>query len=148
MPAGDAELAFDGAGERLPLRLDTCDLGAIAREVVQELTEVHGQRFTPRIEEGVRGVWGADDLRRALWNLATNAQKYGAPDEPITLTVQRLPEGARASVHNFGPAISPEDQKHLFEPFFRASSMQAQGPRGWGLGLSLVQACAQAHGGN
>jgi signal transduction histidine kinase len=133
------------AGKQLPLRLDRCDLAVIAREVVAELASIHGEQFVLKAEEGVRGIWSADVLRRALWNLAANAIKYGAPDQPVTITVRGTDDGAQASVHNFGSVLSRQDQAYLFEPFAR--SLQAGGTRGWGLGLTLVHGCAHAHGG-
>ena len=135
------------AGERLPLHIDECDLAAIAREVVGELIAVHGERFVLEADDEVVGFWSAEQLTRALWNLATNGVKYGAPDRPVTLTVAPTESGARASVHNHGSVISPDDQKKLFQPFSRTRSAQAGERRGWGLGLTLVQGCADAHGG-
>ncbi len=135
------------AGQKLPLQLDRCDLAAVAREVVEELASIHGERFLLNQEDGVRGIWSADVLRRALWNLVVNAIKYGAPDKPVTVTVRRTEGGAQASVHNFGSVLSREDRAHLFEPFARTRSARASGRRGWGLGLTLVHGCADAHGG-
>ena len=135
------------AGRELLLRLDQCDLAAIAREVVDELASIHGGRFVLKAEDGVGGIWSADVLRRALWNLATNAIKYGAPDKPVTITVKRTDGGAQASVHNYGSVLSRADQGYIFEPFARTRSALAGGARGWGVGLTLVQGCADAHGG-
>ncbi len=135
------------AGQRLPLRIDECDLGAVAREVFEELLATYGERFVLEAEDHVLGFWSADEIRRALWNLATNAVKYGAEDKPITLTVKRTAQGAQASLHNWGTPISPEDQKLLFRPFSRTQAAQAGAQRGWGLGLTLVHGCSVAHGG-
>jgi signal transduction histidine kinase/DNA-binding NarL/FixJ family response regulator len=135
------------ANERLPLRLDECDLGDIARIVVEELATLHGERFLLDIEEGVRGTWDADELRRALWNLATNALKYGAADKPVTIMVKRTSSDVQLSVHNHGSVIAGEDQAHLFDPFIRTQQAQTGGQTGWGLGLTLVRGCAEAHGG-
>jgi signal transduction histidine kinase len=135
------------AGERLPLRLGECDLCQIAHEVADELREQHGDRFIVTCGEDVHGVWSADDLRRALWNLGLNAVKYGASDASIELAVRRTGDGARASVHNWGAPITPEDQQHLFDPFARTRAAVESGKTGWGLGLVLVRGCAEAHGG-
>ncbi|GMU05495.1 sensor histidine kinase [Corallococcus caeni] len=135
------------AGQRLPLRLDTCDLGGIAHDVVEELSMLHGERFVLKAAERVRGIWSAEELRRALWNLGTNAIKYGADALPITFTVTSTETEARASVHNQGPAIARADQETIFRPFIRTRSAQTGSSHGWGLGLSLVWGCAQAHGG-
>ncbi|NTX17653.1 HAMP domain-containing histidine kinase [Myxococcus sp. CA056] len=135
------------AGQRIALQLSPCDLDGIAREVIEELSTAHGERFLLEATEQVRGNWNADELRRALWNLATNAVKYGASDAPVTLTVSRTEQGARASVHNVGRMIPRAEQEQLFKPFSRSRSAQAGLAKGWGLGLTLVWGCAQAHGG-
>jgi signal transduction histidine kinase len=136
------------AGERLPLRIDECDLSAVAREVFEGLVAAYGERRVAlKVEERVLGFWSFEELRRALWNLGTNAVKYGKADEPITLSVSRTPGGARASVHNWGTPISKADQKDLFRPFSRAPAALRGGQAGWGLGLTLVHGCALAHGG-
>jgi signal transduction histidine kinase len=133
------------AGERLPLRLDDCNLGSIAREVYEQAVAVYGERFVLDAEPRVVGVWSAEELRRALWNLVANAVKYGREREIVTLTVKRTPGGACASVHNVGNPLSPEDREALFRPYARGRG--AEGREGWGLGLTLVLGCAEAHGG-
>lgn len=134
------------AGQRLPLRLDTCDLGALAEQVVEELSTTHGDRFELVRPQTVRGIWSHEELRRALWNLATNAVKYGSPDAPITVRVEPTPTGARLSVHNLGNPIASKDQARLFDLYSRLKDSARPGS-GWGLGLALVHACAEAHGG-
>src|SRR5439155_22658156 len=53
------------AGERLPLRLDQCDLGGGAREVIEELASIHGERVVLSAADGIRGVWIAEEVSRA-----------------------------------------------------------------------------------
>lgn len=134
------------AGRRLPLRLDSCDLGALAEQVVDELSATHGDRFELVRPQTVRGVWSHEELHRALWNLGTNAVKYGAPDATITVRVEPTPTGARLSVHNFGEPIATGEQARLFDLYSRLKDSARPGS-GWGLGLALVRACAEAHGG-
>jgi signal transduction histidine kinase len=132
-------------GQRLPLRLEDCDLGAVAREVIEELSATHGNRFELAPGDGVvRGIWSHEDLHRALWNLGTNAVKYGESERPITTRVERTPSGGRASVHNFGNPIPPDKRARLFDLYSR---LREGSGTGWGLGLALVRACAEAHGG-
>lgn len=135
------------AGERLPLNIDRCDLSALAREVIDDLVQAHGPRFVLAGRDDVVGYWDCEELRRALWNLATNAVKYGAAGVAITIALDRTASRAELSVHNLGPAIPDEDQRHLFEPFARTQSARTGAQRGWGLGLTLVHGCSQAHGG-
>lgn len=135
------------AGEQLSLSLEPCDLGQIAREIAEELRALHGERIELAGEPTLRGIWSADELRRALWNLVTNAVKYGDPQRPICISLHRVDERARVEVHNWGPPIAPEDQATLFEPFTRTRAATRSGRPGWGLGLALVRGCAEAHGG-
>ena len=131
-------------GQRLPLRLGRCDLGAVAEEVIEELSAAHGDRFQLAKSDGILGIWSHEELHRALWNLGTNAVKYGASDRPITTRIERTPDGVRASVHNFGDPIPPEKRGRLFDLYSR---LREGTGTGWGLGLALVRACAEAHGG-
>src|SRR5437867_980943 len=90
------------AGQRLSLRLDRCDLGVVAREVVEELASIHGERLVLTAEDGVRGIWSGEEVRRALWNLATNAIKYGAPDKAVTIAIKGPDAGAHGAGLNPG----------------------------------------------
>jgi len=135
------------AGHRLTLRLVKTDLVAVARDVVQEISAQHGDRFTLRAPEHLWGMWSVRDLRRAIWNLAVNGIKYGGSDTPVVITMSASGLGAEVAVHNDGPAIAAADLPILFNPFSRTPSAQAGALRGWGLGLTLVRGCAEAHGG-
>ncbi len=130
-----------------PLSLGECDLGAITRDVVEELRASHGQRFVLHADRGIRGVWSAEQLRRAIWNLAVNRIEHGVIGRQVTISAVAGPEGAEVKVHNEGPEIPPLEQAELFHPFSLPGSAM-RGPRcGWGLGLTFVWGCAEAHGG-
>ncbi|WP_438008079.1 ATP-binding protein [Sorangium sp. So ce321] len=135
------------AGHGLPLLLGACDLVAIAREVVDDLASFHDQRPVLRGAACLEGIWSAGELHRAIWNLASNALKYGATGAPVVITVEKASEHAVVAVHNEGPPIPAEDQARLFAPFVRTRAAMAGGQRGWGLGLTFVRGCAEAHGG-
>jgi signal transduction histidine kinase len=133
------------AGQKLPLTLGDCDLSALVFQLVEELMVLHGPRFALSVEHGVRGVWCAKELRRAIWNLISNGLKYGAPARPIGIGVERDGDGARVWVRNDGEPIAGDKLRDLFEPFHRGVGQSDGG--GWGLGLTLVRACVDAHGG-
>ena len=132
----------------LPVALADCDLVAIARQVVEELSAVHGPRFVLAGDREVHGTWAADELLRSLWNLGVNAVKYGAPNAPITISVIAGKDHATASVHNAGTPIPPDELEGLFRPFVRSTSARRSRAKGWGLGLTLVRGAAEAHGGS
>lgn len=135
------------AGQPLPMHRARCDLGQLAVQVVDELRPLCSGSFELNCQGQVVGFWSQDSLRRAMWNLISNAVKYGRSGTPITVTVERAGRGGRFLVHNEGTAISPADQANLFAPFSRTLEAQESGKQGWGLGLALVHACIEAHGG-
>lgn len=135
------------AGQRLSLDLQVCDLAEIATDVVDDLSDDERRRVALNVPDRLEGVWAPDQLRRALWNLMTNALKYGSADGTVTMDVHREPDSVIISVHNTGPGIPSEDQPRLFEPFSRAVGAEGRA-RGWGLGLTLVRGFVDAHGGS
>lgn len=83
-------------------------------------------------------------LVQALGNILSNAQKFSPTGGAIEVAVRRDGRDVRWEVRDFGPGISAEDQRHLFERFFRGRS-DVEG--GSGLGLPIALATVQAHGG-
>jgi PAS domain S-box-containing protein len=136
-----------GAGGRLTLQLEACDLAEVAAAALKDLTSVHGDRFVLRTSGELRGRLDCKYVRRVLENLCANAVKYGAPARPVTLTLAREGRDALLSVHDHGAPIPASDQAHLFEAFGRAPAARAGGTLGWGLGLLLVRGAVEAHGG-
>jgi signal transduction histidine kinase len=134
------------AGRRLPMCITRCSLATLMQDTVAELRASYGDRFIFEADADVWGMWSADQLRRAVWNLATNAIKFGAKDSPVLISVRRSAEAAELVVHNEGPAIPAEEQADLFRPFSLPHAGRGH-PAGWGLGLTLVWGCAEAHGG-
>jgi len=84
-------------------------------------------------------------LEQVLTNLISNAGKYSEPGSDIIVEVAASAAEARISVTNVGPGISPAEQAHLFERFYRAP--RAGGRSGLGLGLYIVHGLVVAHGG-
>jgi PAS domain S-box-containing protein len=136
------------AGQTLSIELSDCDLTEVARDTLEELSLVHGDRFVLNAPEATRGHWSCGGLRRIIENLCNNAIKYGARDRPVTVGVaQSGPDEVSLSVHNWGEPISPEDQQVLFQLYRRTGSAQSGAQKGWGLGLTLVEGLAKAHRG-
>jgi signal transduction histidine kinase len=86
-------------------------------------------------------------LEQAIGNLVSNAIKFSPSGGNVSLTAGADSEQFWISVADNGPGITPEDQQHLFEPFFRAESTALKAP-GLGLGLSIAKTIAEAHGGS
>jgi PAS domain S-box-containing protein len=136
------------AGEKLSIEIADCDLTAVARDTLEELSLVHGDRFVLNAPEVIQGYWSCSGIRRIIENLCHNAIKYGSHDRPVTIRLARHgPDEVSISVHNWGEPVSPEDQQVLFQPYRRTGSAQSGAQKGWGLGLTLVEGLAKAHRG-
>ncbi|MDR4479014.1 MAG: sensor histidine kinase [Nitrospira sp.] len=134
-------------GERLSLQFSECDLESLIREVVEEMTMVHGNRFVLDSNGGFHGDWGVDGLRRAVENLIGNAVKYGASGTPIRVSLRGETASVEITVHNEGSVISDDEIPQLFEKFGRSKSAVEGTQTGWGLGLTVVKGVVDAHRG-
>jgi two-component system phosphate regulon sensor histidine kinase PhoR len=96
-----------------------------------------------------------DAMTLVLLNLVDNAAKYGGGEAgeggettgEVWVKLGRVPGGVALSVRDHGSGISPEDQKRIFERFYRADNARVRNVRGSGIGLSLVKHIAESHGG-
>ena len=89
----------------------------------------------------------ADRLALAIDALVENAVKHPPPADWIELSVRRN-HGVEITVADSGTGIPPKDLDHIFERFARSDASRRRDNEGLGLGLSIVKAIAEAHGGN
>lgn len=85
-------------------------------------------------------------LTQAVMNLVQNAVRYTQANDTITLGSKADENQAYLWVRDSGEGIAPEDQRRIFDRFVRVGQQGCQD--GHGLGLSIVQAIVQAHGGS
>jgi two-component system OmpR family sensor kinase len=90
-----------------------------------------------------------DRVAQALRNLARNAIEHTAPDTGLVrLEVDRLaPDKIRFAVQDDGPGIPESERQRIFERFHRTDPARTRSAGGAGLGLAIVRAIAEAHGG-
>ena len=89
----------------------------------------------------------ADAVGQALANLVDNAIKYSGDVKTLTLDARTEGDALAVSVADTGIGIPPEEQRKIFEKFYRAGRSETQGRRGSGVGLALVRHVAIGHGG-
>jgi signal transduction histidine kinase len=88
-----------------------------------------------------------DAIQQAILNLLTNAMKYSGDAREIDLRLGARNGDAVIEVADHGLGLAPEEQKRVFEKFYRAPSHESRLIAGTGLGLTLVAHIAKAHGG-
>ncbi len=127
-----------------------CDLLEIVTEVVNEYQEIALSKRVALVLTAVPDLetiqGNPAQLHTALSNLVDNAIKFSPENEKIEITVQEKEDCVCIEVQDQGDGIAEEDMPHIFAEFYRAQDEQSQ-PAGAGLGLTLVQSIADAHGG-
>lgn len=139
------DVTYVRSGGRLTLRLSEMKMLDTVRDVVSHMTLSHGKKFIINGKETI-GWWDSEAVRRAVENLATNAIKYGDTIAPVTIDVVSEHNRIIVKVHNEGTPIPIEEQEAIFQAYRRSRSHSSK--RGWGIGLPLVRAVAEAHGGS
>jgi len=86
-------------------------------------------------------------LSNILHNLMDNAIKYSEGAPFITVRTEDTKTGVKVSVSDNGIGMTKEDQRQIFEKFFRVHTGNRHDVKGFGLGLSYVKAIIDAHGG-
>lgn len=135
-------------GQGLTITLEPTDLHESVAQIVEELKPAstsHPLRHQ-RLGEGECSV-DVNRLAQVIGNLVGNAQAYGAEDEAITVTSAIEASTCSVAVHNYGPPIPDEIREGIFLPMTRAASAGTSS-RSVGLGLYIVRAIAEAHGGS
>lgn len=126
------------------------DLGKLARRVVSEMSSLPGKDRVVLGENLDNAVIAGDpgQLEQLLRNLIDNALKYGAADQPVTVTL-RPDDGHRLvlGVADRGPGIAPEHLPHLTRRFYRTDPGRSRASGGTGLGLAIVKHIVERHGG-
>jgi signal transduction histidine kinase len=87
-------------------------------------------------------------LERLIENLADNGVRHNRPRGWLTIRTAKYGDTSELTAENSGPHITPDEAASLFEPFRRLHADRVGSARGSGLGLSIVQAAARAHGGD
>ena len=119
------------------------DLSALVESVCTDLDDL-GEPVTWHSHPPAPASCRPNEVRRAVRNLIENAVAYGKQAEV------HLENGADryvVVVDDIGPGIAEADQSRVFEPFVRLESSRSTETGGSGLGLTLVRAIAEGHGG-
>jgi signal transduction histidine kinase len=147
---GDLLFVAQAEAGRLELSRTEVDLGAIASDAV-EAARPEAERAGATLvldAEPVRTFIGdRDRCAQVLDNLISNAVKFTGDGGHIQVTVAERGESAVVEVADDGPGIPVEEQSLVFDRFARASNAAQGAVPGAGLGLTVVKAIVEGHGG-
>jgi two-component system OmpR family sensor kinase len=135
--------------EAQPLNLQPINIESLIHNLMQmeqERFEAAGRQLTSQVE-AAKSAWVVDEdlLTLAVHNLLDNAFKYTRPGDTVQLNVQAQTELVVRVTDN-GRGIPPEALPHVWEELYRAEQMQEK-VSGSGIGLTLVKAIVERHGG-
>ncbi len=125
---------------------DPAELAADLAELYEPTCEDKGLEFDAELTKDLQVRGNREFLAQALANLLDNAVKYTPAGGAIMLRVRRRSSGeVEYSITDTGPGVPDEDRARVVERFVRLENSRSE--PGSGLGLSLVAAVAEAHGG-
>ena len=124
------------------------DVGALVADVAQAFA---GQ--PPGIAIAPHAAIAADvdgaRVRMVVRNLVENAVKYSLPDSaPVRIALERTSDAVVIRVADDGAGIPEAELSRIFLPFYRVDRARSRKTGGYGLGLSICQRIAEAHGGS
>jgi len=135
----------------------TFRLNCVSTDIPKFIKEI-AARYTPTVDgSGHELVVSVQDslpvieldpsrMEQVLINLLSNACKYSPPNTVIRMMVKQENNSLVIEVADQGEGLSEEDQKHLFQPYYRLKQNRNKSP-GLGLGLSICNLLVKAHSG-
>lgn len=135
-------------GENQPLAVETVDLAEIAADAATDHATIDPAR--PISVGGVERVTVEGDpqrLHQVASNLLANVRVHTPPGTLVTMNVDDEGPWALLTVADDGPGIRQDALEHVFDRFYRADPSRSRNSGGSGLGLSIVSAIVEAHGG-
>ncbi|MEJ7762950.1 MAG: PAS domain-containing protein [Thermomicrobiales bacterium] len=111
--------------------------------------ERKGQRLMLDVPADIPDAWGdRARITQILTNLISNAHKYTPKGGLIQIAAARQDELVRVDVRDSGIGMTPDEQAHLFNKFFRAKNRTTEEAGGTGLGLVITRALVDMQGGS
>ncbi|WP_316757532.1 PAS domain-containing protein [Pedobacter aquatilis] len=132
---------------KLVLDKDEIDLNVLIAEMLDDVRENHADHtltFDGHVDKTVTG--DESQIAQVMQNLITNAIKYSPDAKDIKVVLSEVSNYIKVSITDYGFGISQEDQKKIFDRFFRVSNIQKHFP-GMGIGLYISAQIIKQHGG-
>jgi len=134
--------------EGRPLAREPVELDEVVSEAVETAQAVEPGRPISFDAEPAAVLGDRERLRQIVDNLLVNVRSHTPEGTPVSVRVARDNGSALVEVADQGPGLTTEQAERVFERFYRVDESRARASGGVGLGLSIVAAVAQAHGGS
>jgi two-component system, OmpR family, sensor kinase len=134
--------------EGVPIERQPVALDELATEAVETARMVDPARELELTAEPLVVLGDRDRLRQVLDNLLGNVRAHTPPGTPASVRLLRDNGSAVIEVADGGRGLDPDDLERVFERFYRPDGHRSRSSGGAGLGLSIVAAIAEAHGGS
>jgi two-component system OmpR family sensor kinase len=134
--------------EGRPLEREPVALDEVVHEAVETARTLDPDRPLELELEPAAVIGDRERLRQIVDNLLANVREHTAPLTPVRVSIERVNGSARVTVADHGAGMTAEQATHVFERFYRTDASRTRASGGVGLGLSIVAAVAEAHGGS
>lgn len=133
-------------------KLAMIDIARLVRrevECFQNEVKLTGIKLHIQIDDGFLPVFADEEaMSQALHNILDNAAKFSGPEKNIRIELNRRQDSVEIAVEDRGVGIPENEQKKVFEKFYRGKKAASVSPTGTGLGLTLVKHIMDAHSGD
>jgi two-component system OmpR family sensor kinase len=134
--------------EGRPLEREPVALDEVVAESAETARTLEPERPIEAELQPTTVVGDRDRLRQVVDNLLANVRAHTPPASPLRVTLARNGTEAALDIADSGPGMDAETLEHAFERFYRADPSRARASGGAGLGLAIVAAVVEAHGGS
>ena len=139
MDEGDSQMAMSD--------VDLSELVKETAEAYAPMAASSGKRYDIHIEDGLHTHGNKENLTQMVNLLIDNAYKYSNENGEIRFSLNTKGKKKRLAIYNTVDNIEKGDLSMLFERFYRSDESRSSETGGHGIGLSVVAAIAEAHGG-
>lgn len=137
--------------KKLDPRLERENIASLLKEVVQQQLQMNPQR-TIHVADSLVSAFVLMDrnhIEQVITNYLSNALKYSSEEQPVEVSLSIEGQKVRIAVYDYGPGITEEDQKHIWERFYRVQQTEVLSGSGigFGLGLYISRSIIEKHNG-